>query len=76
MMKSAEDRLCDHLAAALDRPMGRRILAEGKVRPDLVVIHGVGGQGPAQTSLAEDDDLMFGLRCPCTLFDLVIGGAS
>ncbi|MEA2912682.1 MAG: hypothetical protein QOJ15_4763 [Bradyrhizobium sp.] len=58
MMKSAEDRLSSELAEPLDRPMARRILTQGQVRFNSVVIVGVGLKDPAQMGLAEDDDVI------------------
>ena len=58
MMKSAEDRLGGELAEPLDRPMGRGILPQGKMRSDFVVVAGVAGKDSAQMSLAEDDDVI------------------
>jgi DNA repair protein RadC len=42
MMKSAEDRPRCDLAISVDRPMSRRILVQGQMRSDSVVIAGVG----------------------------------
>ena len=58
MMKSAEDRLSSELAEPLDRPMARRILTQGQMRSNSVVIAGVGSKNPPQMSLAEDDDVI------------------
>jgi hypothetical protein len=58
MMKSAEDRLSGDLADPLDRPMARRILVQGQMRSELIVITGVGRKDPAQMGLAEDDDVI------------------
>jgi hypothetical protein len=58
MMKSAEDRLISEPAEPLDRPMARRILTQGQMRSEFVVIIGVGGKDPAQMGLAEDDDVI------------------
>ena len=58
MMKSAEDRPSSELAEPLDRPMARRILAQGQMRSEFVVIAGVGRKDPAQMGLAEDDDVI------------------
>jgi hypothetical protein len=58
MMKSAEDRLSGELAEPLDRPMARRILIQGQMRSQFVVIAGVGRKDPAQMRLAEDDDVI------------------
>jgi hypothetical protein len=58
MMKSAEDRLSGELAEPLDRPMARRILTQGRMRSQFVVIAGVGCKDPAQMRLAQDDDVI------------------
>ena len=58
MMKSAEDRLSSELAEPLDRPMGRRILVQGQMRSEFVVIAGVGRKNLAQMGFAEDDDVI------------------
>jgi hypothetical protein len=58
MMKSAEDRLNSQLAEALDRSMARRVLIQGQMRSDSVVIAGIGRKDPAQVGLAEDDDVI------------------
>ena len=58
MVKSAEDRPSSELAEPLDRPMARRILAQGQMRSQFVVIAGVGRKDPAQMGLAEDDDVI------------------
>jgi hypothetical protein len=57
-MKSAEDRpRCDP-AVAVDRPMGRRILTQRQMRPEFIVIAGIGRKDPAQMGFAEDDDVI------------------
>jgi hypothetical protein len=57
-MKSAEDRLSSQLAEALDRSMARRVLIQGQMRSDSVVIAGIGRKDPAQVDLVEDDDVI------------------
>jgi hypothetical protein len=58
MMKSAEDRpRCDR-AIPLNRPMGRRILVQGQMRSEFVVITGVGRKNLTQMGFAEDDDVI------------------
>jgi hypothetical protein len=47
-MQSAEDRPSSELTELLDLPMGRRILAQGQMRLERVVITRVGGKDPAQ----------------------------
>ena len=57
-MKSAEDRLSGELAEPLDRPMARRILSQGQMRSEFVVVAGVGRKDLAQMGLAENDDVI------------------
>jgi hypothetical protein len=56
MMKSAKDRPSGHLAEPLDRPVGRRILVQGQMCSELVVIVDKGRKDAAQMGLAEDAD--------------------
>ena len=58
MVQSAEYRLSSELAEPLDWPMARRILAQGQMRSEFVVIAGVSRKDPAQVGLAEDDDVI------------------
>jgi hypothetical protein len=58
MMKSAENRPRGKLAMSLDRPMARRILAQGQMRADFVVVARIGHKDPAQMHLAKDDDMV------------------
>ena len=58
MVQSAEDRLSSELAEPLDGPMARRILFQGQMRSEFVVIAGVSRKDPAQVGLAEDDDVI------------------
>ena len=58
MMKSAEDRLSSELAEPLDRPMGRRILIQGQMRSEFIVIAGVGGKDSTQMGVAQNDDVI------------------
>jgi hypothetical protein len=58
MMKSAEDRVSSELAEPSNQPIARRILVQGQMRSDSVVVAGVGRKDPAQMSLAEDDDVI------------------
>ena len=57
-MQSAEDLLSSELAETLDRPMVRRILAQGQTRSQFVVIDGVGGRDSPQVRLAKDNDVI------------------
>jgi hypothetical protein len=56
MVKPAQDGLSSELAEPLDGPMARRILFQGQMRSEFVVIAGVSRKDPAQVGLAEDDD--------------------
>jgi hypothetical protein len=58
MMKSAEDRPSGKLALPLDRPMAWRILVQGQMCSEFVVVAGVGRKDPAQMGFAEDDDVI------------------
>ncbi len=58
MMKTAKDRPSGKLAMPLDRPMVWRILVQGQMRPEFVVIAGVGRKDPAQMGFAEDHDVI------------------
>lgn len=58
MMKSAKYRLSNKLAEPLDRPMAQRILEQGQMCSEVVVIAGVGPIYPTQMSLAEDDGVI------------------
>ena len=58
MMKSAEDRSRGDLAELLNRTTERCILGESEMRPNIIVIDGIGCKDPAQMSLAEDDDVI------------------
>ena len=59
MVQPAEDWRSSELAEALDRPMARRILAQGQMRSQFVVIDGVCRKDSPQVGLAEDDDVRF-----------------
>jgi hypothetical protein len=58
MMKAAEDRPSGDLAKPLNRPMARRVLAQGQMCSVLIVIAGVGHKDSTQMGLAENDDLI------------------
>jgi hypothetical protein len=58
MMKSAKNRLSSELTEPLDRPMARRILVQGQMCSQFVVIGGVGGKDSPHVGLAEDDDVI------------------
>ena len=58
MMKSAKNRLSSKLAEPLDRPMARRILDQGQMCSEVVVIASVGRKDPTQMGLAEDDGVI------------------
>ena len=61
MMKSAEDRPCGDLAAPLDRPMTRRILLQGQMCSEFVVIGGVSNKDPAQMGVLTENLIRTGL---------------
>ena len=58
MVKAAEDWPSGKLAVQLDRPRGRRILAQRQMRSQFVVIVGIGRKDTAQMGFAEDDDVI------------------
>ena len=58
MMKSAEDRPISEPAEPLDRPMARRILGQGQMCSEFVVIASVGPKDSTQMGLAEDDGVI------------------
>jgi len=58
MVQSADDRRSGEQAEALDRLMARRILPQGQMRSEFIVIAGVGRKDPAQMGLAQDDDVI------------------
>jgi hypothetical protein len=55
MMKAAEDRLSSELAEPLDGPMARRILFQGQMRSEFVVIAGVSRKDPAEIDAFSSD---------------------
>jgi hypothetical protein len=57
-MKPAEDRPRGELTEPLDRPMDRRILAQGQMRSERVVVARVGRKDSAQMAFAEDDNVI------------------
>ena len=57
-MKSAKDRSRGELAELSDRPIGRRILAQGQMGSEFVVIAGVSAKDSTQVGVAEDDDMV------------------
>ena len=58
MMQSAKDRPRGDLAGPLNRTTERRILAEGEMRSNVIIIGGVSRKDPTQIGLAEDDDVI------------------
>jgi len=58
MMKSAENQPRGEPTEPLNRPMRRRVLAQGLMRSEFVVIARVGRKDPAQIGLAQDDDMI------------------
>jgi len=58
MVKSAEDRSCSNLTKPLNRTTGRRVLAEGEMRLDVIIVGGIRRNDPTQMGFAEDDDMI------------------
>src|SRR6266404_1705847 len=58
MMKSAEDRPRGELTEPLDRPTDRRILRQGQMRSERVVVARVGRKDSAQMAFAEDGSVI------------------
>jgi len=58
VVQPAEDWLRSELAEALDRPMARRMLVQGQMRSEFIVVAGVARKDPAQMGLTEDDDVI------------------
>ena len=58
MMKPAENRPRGEPTEPLNRPMRRRVLAQGLMRSEFVVIARVGRKDPTQMGLAQDDDVI------------------
>jgi hypothetical protein len=54
MMKSAKDRPSGHLA----EPLGRRILVQGQMCSEFVVVVDIGRKGAARMAFAEDDSVI------------------
>ena len=58
MVKPAQDGPSSELAEPLHLSTARRILPQGKMRSEFVVVAGVGREDPAQMGFAEDDDMI------------------
>ena len=58
MMKATGDRLSGERTEPLDGPMARRILIQGQMRSEFVVIASVGRKDSAQMGFTEDDDVI------------------
>lgn len=58
MMKSAEDGPHNNLTRSLDLSMVWRILVQGQMRSQFVVIAGIGRKDPAQVGLADDNGMI------------------
>ena len=56
VVKSAQNGACTDHTGSLNRARNRRILVQGSVRSDAIVIVGVGFQDPTQMHLAQDND--------------------
>ena len=58
MMQSAEDRPSNEVAEPLGRPTAWRVLAQGQMRSQFVVIADIGRKDPAQMALADDNGMI------------------
>ena len=58
MVKPAQDGLSSELAEPLHLSTARRILPQGQMRSEFVVVAGVADKDPAQMRLAEDDEVI------------------
>jgi hypothetical protein len=58
MMQAAEDWPGGNLARSLNRPMPRRILLQGEMCPEFVVVACVSSKNPAQMGFAKDDSVI------------------
>src|SRR5664279_507906 len=58
VMKSAQDGARTDHTGSLNRARNRRILVQGSIRSDVIVIVGVGFQDPTQMHLAQDNDVV------------------
>lgn len=58
MMKPTEDWPRDELTELLDWSMSWRILAQGQVRSESVVVGSIGIEDPAQMVFAKDHDVI------------------
>ena len=57
-MKSAQNGARTDHTGSLNRARNRRILVQGSMRSDAIVIVGIGVQDPAQLRLAQDNDVV------------------
>ena len=58
MVKAAEDRPWGDLTAPLDRPVCWRILVQGQMCSEPVIIDRVGSKDSTQMGVAKDDDVI------------------
>ena len=58
MVELAEDRTRENPAETSDRSMTWRILVQGEMSSDVIIVSGIDGQDPAQMRFAEDDDVI------------------
>jgi len=58
MMEATENRLSSKPAETLDRPMAWRILAQGQMNAQFVVVGSICRKDPAQVGLAKDDNVI------------------
>ena len=58
LMQATEDWPRNELTKPLDRSISRRVLAQGQVRSEPVVVGSVGFEDPAQMVFAQDHDVI------------------
>ena len=58
MMKSAKDRTYSDLAKPLNRATERRVLAQGEMRPDVIIIGATRCKNPTEMGFAKDDNVI------------------
>jgi len=55
MMEPADNGLCNDVTKPVDRTRKRRVFSQSEMRPDLVVIGGIGLEDLTQVGLAKDE---------------------
>ena len=58
MLKSAQDGPYNDVAEPLDGTNQRRILGQSKMRPNIIIVAGIGFQDSAQMLFPEDHDVI------------------